>query len=147
MQAVDHKFDMKRLVLLLVVAILPFALLGQTKPVKVVFDVTSADSLTHQAVLRHVTLMASAYPASEFEVVVYGGSLPMFVKDKSTVSKSIQQLVSNPKVSFRVCEQTMKKYNVDKSQLLPGVQTVPDGILEIVNKQTEGWAYIKESHH
>ena len=27
---------------------------GQNKPVKIVFDVTSKDTLTHQAVLRHV---------------------------------------------------------------------------------------------
>jgi uncharacterized protein len=136
-----------RKLFLLLVAIIPLSLVAQNKPVKIVFDVTSADSLTHQAVIRHVTMMASAYPDSNFEVVVYGGSLPMFVKDKSTVSKGIQQLVNNPKVSFRVCEQTMKRYNVEKSQLIAGVQTVPDGILEIVNKQAEGWAYIKEAHH
>jgi uncharacterized protein len=136
-----------RKLFLLLVAIIPLSPVAQNKPVKIVFDVTSADSLTHQAVIRHVTMMASAYPDSNFEVVVYGGSLPMFVKDKSTVSKGIQQLVNNPKVSFRVCEQTMKRYNVEKSQLIAGVQTVPDGILEIVNKQAEGWAYIKEAHH
>ena len=37
----------------------------------------------------------------------------------------------------------MKAHNVDKSQLLPNVETVPDGIYELVSKQHEGWAYIK----
>jgi len=32
---------------------------------------------------------------------------------------------------------------VDKSQLLPNVQIVPDGIGEIVAKQNAGWGYIK----
>ena len=121
--------------------------MSQTKPVKIVFDVTSADTLTHQAVMRHVSGMAAAYPQSVFEVVVYGSAMPMFVKGKSTVSKSIQKLASNPNVSFKVCEQTMERYKVDKSQLVTNVSTVPDGILEIVNKQAEGWGYIKEAHH
>jgi intracellular sulfur oxidation DsrE/DsrF family protein len=40
----------------------------------------------------------------------------------------------------------MKKYGVNQSQLIAGVQTVPDGILEIVQKQAAGWGYIKEAH-
>src|SRR5258706_1570950 len=120
---------------------------SQTKPVKIVFDVTSGDTLVHQAALRHVTLMATSYPQSTFEVVVYGGAMPMFVKGKSTVSKAIQKLESNPNVLFKVCEQTMARYKVDKTQLVMNVGTVPDGILEIVNNQAEGCGYIKEAHH
>ena len=74
--------------------ILPFLILlscstatwSQEKPVKIVFDITSKDTLDHQTVMRHVKLMADAYPQSQFEVVVYGGALPMFLKEKSTVS-------------------------------------------------------------
>lgn len=121
--------------------------LAQAKPIKVVFDVTSGDTLTHQAVMRHVSEMAKAYPQSSFEVVVYGNAMPMFVKGKSTVAKSIYKLETNPNVAFKVCEVTMARYKVDKSQLFSNVTPVPDGILEIVNKQSEGWGYIKEAHH
>lgn len=120
---------------------------AQAKPVKIVFDVTSGDTLTHQAVMRHVSEMAKAYPQSSFEVVVYGNAMPMLVKGKSTVAKAIQKLETNSNVSFKVCEMTMARYKVDKSQLFANVTPVPDGILEIVNKQTEGWGYIKEAHH
>ena|SRR5437879_2382835 len=136
---------MKKLITLWCIAF-SFHVTAQNKPVKIVFDVTSGDTLVHQAALRHVTVMAAAYPQSTFEVVVYGGAMTMFVKGKSTVSKAIQKLESNPNVSFKVCEQTMARYKVDKSQLVTNVGTVPDGILEIVNKQTEGWGYIKEAH-
>ena len=120
---------------------------GQNKPVKIVFDVTSKDTLTHQAVLRHVNGMATSYPNSNFEVVVYGAAVSMFVKDQSTVSKDIETACTKKNVSFVACEQAMQRHNIDKSQLLPGVATVPDGILEIVMKQGEGWGYIKEAHH
>ena len=122
-------------------------LLAQAKPVKIVFDITSKDTLTHQAVLRHVTGMAAAYPQSTFEVVIYGGALPMAMNGKSTVAKAIQKLEGNANVSFKVCEETMKRYHVDKSQLLPKMGTVPDAIMEIVTRQGEGWGYIKESHN
>lgn len=119
---------------------------AQTKPIKVVFDVTSKDTLTHQATMRHVMTMSSAYPDSEFEVVVYGGAISMLEQNKSSVSKDITSLKDNEKVTFKVCAQTMEKYQVKSNSLLPGVDIVPDGILEIVNKQSEGWGYIKEAN-
>jgi intracellular sulfur oxidation DsrE/DsrF family protein len=39
----------------------------------------------------------------------------------------------------------MQRYNIDKSQLIAGVETVPDGIYEIITKQKQGWGYIKVS--
>jgi uncharacterized protein len=126
---------------------LAFSAWAQTRPVKVIFDVSSKDEATHQAVMRHVSMMASAYPASQFEVVIYGGALAMVLRESSTVANEIQQLKGHTNVSFKVCEETMKRYNAQKSQLLTGVDTVPDAILEIVTKQGEGWGYIKEAHN
>jgi uncharacterized protein len=137
---------MKRYLILMLLGLSAIAH-GQTKPVKIVFDVTSKDTLTHQAVLRHINGMASSYPNSSFEVVVYGAAVSMFQKEKSTVSKDIETASTKKNVSFVVCEQAMKRHNIDKSQLLPGIVMVPDGILEIVMKQGDGWGYIKEAHH
>ena len=136
---------MKLHILILFFLLISAVAKAQTKPVKIVFDVTSKDTLTQQTAIRHVSLMAESYPQSYFEVVIYGGALNMVVNGKSTVTKAIQKLESNKKVSFKVCEYTMKRMGVDKSQLLPGVSTVPDGIIEIVTKQGEGWGYIKEA--
>jgi uncharacterized protein len=117
---------------------------AQTKPAKIVFDITSKDTLAHQTVIRHVKGTAEAYPDVQLEVVVYGGALPMLMTEKSTEAARIQELAKNKNISFRACEGTMKRYNVAKNQLLPGVGTVPDAIMEIVKKQGEGWGYIKE---
>ncbi len=137
---------MKNLLLLLLI-ILPALASAQKKPVHIVFDVTSKDADTHQAVLRHVSGMAKSYPDASFEVVIYGGALPMVVKDESPSAGTIEQLALQKNVSFKVCAMTMQRDGVDKSQLISGVQVVPDGILEIVTKQAEGWGYIKESHN
>lgn len=136
---------MKKTFILIVCSLaIPLAVLSQSKPVKIVFDITNADTLAHQTALRHVSSMAKAYPDSKFELVIYGGALPMVIKGKSTVAKSIQSLEDNKNVSFKVCAVTMKRYNIEPSQLLPSTEVVPDAILELVTKQSEGWGYIKE---
>lgn len=138
---------MKKYLVLLPILMFTMSAWGQTNPVKIVFDVTSKDEATHQSTMRHVKMMAAAYPDSEFEVVIYGGALSMVLKDNSSVAEDIIQFEGSKNVSFKVCEGTMKRHQVDATQLLPGVSTVPDGILEIVTKQGEGWGYIKEAHN
>ena len=124
--------------------ILPCLCWAQAKPAKIVFDITSKDTLAHQTVVRHIKGMSEAYPEALLEVVVYGGALPMLMTEKSTEAKKIQELAKNKNISFKACEGTMKRYSVTQNQLLPGVSTVPDAIMEIVQKQGEGWGYIKE---
>lgn len=128
----------------LVLIILPCLSWGQTKPARIVFDITSKDTLAHQTVVRHIKGMSESYPDALLEVVVYGGALPMLMTEKSTEAQKIQELAKNKNIAFKACEGTMKRYNVTKMQLLPGVGTVPDAIMEIVQKQGEGWGYIKE---
>lgn len=118
----------------------------QNKPIRIVFDVTSKDTLVHQATIRHVTGEVKAHPYGMFEIVLYGGSLNMVLKDKSAVAAGVQQLLTTTNVSIKVCAETMKRYKVTKDQLFNGVEVVPDGIMEIVEKEGEGWGYIKEAH-
>ncbi|MEO5601952.1 MAG: DsrE family protein [Cyclobacteriaceae bacterium] len=137
---------MKRWLVFLFIT-LPLSTLCQNNPVKILFDITSKDTLTHQAVLRHVSGMSEAYPAAILEVVVYGGALPMVVKQNSSTVQAIEKLAHHKNVSFKVCAITMKRYDIASSDLITGVQVVPDAIMEIVTKQGQGWGYIKESHN
>jgi intracellular sulfur oxidation DsrE/DsrF family protein len=118
---------------------------AQENPVKIVFDVTSADEGVHQTAMRHIKMMSAAYPDSEFELVVYSGAINMVTDGKSSVQDDIIALSENDNVQIKVCEGTMKRKGITTNELLPGVGTVPDGILEIVTKQGEGWGYIKEA--
>ena len=123
---------------------LPLLLQAQTQPIKVVFDVTSQDESAHQSTMRHVKMMSEAYPQSQFEIVVYSKALPMVVKEQSSVAEDLEMLSNKKNVSVKICEASMKRHQVSNAQLIKGVGTVPDGILEIVTKQGEGWGYIKE---
>ena len=133
---------MKKIILLLLLSQGLYAF-GQKAPYNVVFDVTTKDTLVHQMVIRWVNEIMAVAPDANVEVVFYAKSLDMITKDKSVVSSEVMRLSEKKNVAFRVCEVAMKNNNVEKSQLLSGVKTVPDGIYEIISKQHEGWGYIK----
>jgi len=116
---------------------------AQTTDYRVVFDVTSKDSMDHKAVIRWLNEISNPHPDARLEVVFYALSLGMITKDKSVVAPDIAKLMNNKNISFKVCAIAMQNQHVDKSQLLPGVEIVPDGIYEIISKQREGWGYIK----
>ena len=110
---------------------------------KVVFDLTSKDSLDQQAVIRWLKEITNERPDAKMEVVMYAKGVNMVTKDKSAVANDVTQLATNKNISFKVCAIALKNQGIDKSQLLPGVEVVPDGIYEIISKQREGWGYIK----
>lgn len=116
---------------------------AQQKPYNIVFDLTTNDTATHQRVIRWINGILESHPDAKIEVVFYGKALDMIVKDKSTVTGDVIKLGTDKKVTFAVCEHAMKVFNINKSQLLNGVITVPDALYELVIKQAEGYGYIK----
>jgi uncharacterized protein len=136
---------MKRILLSAAVLLCSFLLKAQ-KDYKVVFDLTSGDSLSQQTAIRWVSEITKAEPTAQVEVVMFGKGLPLAVKDRSVVADAVTSLATNKNVAFKVCAIALANQKIDKSQLLPGVQTVPDGIYEVISKQREGWGYIKVAH-
>lgn len=112
---------------------------------KVVFDMSSRDTISQQAVVREVKLIKEANPEAKLEVVVYGQGLNLVLKDKPQ-AEAVQKLLANKDVTIKVCEVTLKRTKTNQDQLVAGVEVVPDGIYEIITKQKEGWGYIKVAH-
>lgn len=118
---------------------------AQDSNYKVVFDMTSKDSVNQQSLIRQLTGIKESSPNAQLEVVIYSQALPL-VTNGGALQTAISKLIAENGVSFKVCAATMKRYNLDKTQLVPGVEVVPDGIYEIITKQKEGWGYIKVGH-
>ena len=138
---------MKSVILFLAACLISISGLAQDQEVKILFDVTSADEGTHKSTIRHVKFMSDAYPKSQFEIVLYSKSINMVLKDKSVVQEDLENLLARENVEVKICNGTMNRYELGKEALIEGVDIVPDGIMEIVMKQQEGWSYIKESHN
>ena len=135
---------MKRVLFIGVIAALSLGLVqAQRQPYRVVFDLTSRDSLDQKAVLRWLKEVGTASPQAQMEVVMYGKGFELVMPERSPFVNEVKEAMKNPNVAFKVCAIALKNNNVDKSQLLAGVGTVPDGIYEITSKQQDRWGYIK----
>ena len=119
---------------------------AQTNNYKVVFDMSSRDSINQQAIVREIGLITGASPDAKLEVVIYGQGLELAIKNRSSQQPAVEKIIASNKASFKVCAMTMKRNNIDSTQLVPGVEIVPDGIYEIISKQQAGWGYIKVGH-
>ena len=137
---------MKKVLLFVCLITLLTSIVRAQTDYKVVFDLTSRDSLDHKAVLRWAGEVAKASADAKIEVVMYGQGVNMMVSGKSVVEEAITKLMGYKNVSFMVCAVALKAQGIDKNQLIPGTVVVPDGIYEIISKQREGWGYIKAVH-
>lgn len=119
---------------------------AQRQPYRVVFDLTSRDTLEQKAVLRWLREVGTSSPDAQMEVVMYGKGFELVMPERSAYLADLKEAVKNPNVSFKVCAMALRNNNIAPSQLLAGVQVVPDGIYELVSKQQDHWGYIKVMH-
>jgi uncharacterized protein len=77
----------------------------------------------------------------EIEIVAYGPGLAM-LKNGSAVGTRVDEAgVSGAKIL--ACENTMRNQKLEKADMLPGIGYVGAGVVEIMQKQQQGWAYLR----
>ncbi len=118
--------------------------LAQTRTHHVVFALTSGDEADWHLTLGNMRNLLTGFGSDPYEVelVAYGPGLSSVVTASSKVADDIKAL-QEKHVRFLACENSMRSRHVTADQLLPGVQTTPSGVAEVVSKQEQGWAYIK----
>ena len=136
----------KILVSLVAILFLGTLVYSQNRQHQIVFDFTKADTASFSMIVRQARNIMNVSGNAQLEVVCYGPGLDLLVKDKTTVSKEIEELQSKSNVKFVACEFTMKRRGIDKSQLLSLVVTVPAAVLEISAREQEGWSYVKAGY-
>jgi intracellular sulfur oxidation DsrE/DsrF family protein len=110
---------------------------------KIVFQGTNAaDTLQQKAIVNQLNNLTAHWPKAKYEVVIHSMGLPFVMSGKSKQIQAIKALRAKG-VRFLVCENTLKSQKVTKDQLISEVEYVPVGIAEIVEKQEQGWSYIK----
>jgi intracellular sulfur oxidation DsrE/DsrF family protein len=108
-----------------------------------VFQFTNAvDTLQQKAIVNQLKNLTTHWPNAKYEVVIHSMGLPFVMSAKSKQIDAIKELRAKG-VRFLVCENTLKSQKVSKEQLISEVEYVPVGIAEIVEKQEQGWTYIK----
>jgi uncharacterized protein len=77
----------------------------------------------------------------DIEIVAYGPGIGM-LKGDSTVGNRIDEALGKG-VKVLACENTMRSEKLTRQDMLPKVGFVPAGVIEIVQRQQQGWAYIR----
>lgn len=77
----------------------------------------------------------------DIEIVAMSPGIRMVGYDSSAADR-VSRAIENG-ISVRACGNTMKAVRWGEDKLVPGVKVVPFGALEIIDKQHEGWAYLK----
>jgi intracellular sulfur oxidation DsrE/DsrF family protein len=112
---------------------------------KVVIQLNTADTAAWSGTIGNIKNLQKIWPgAIQVEVVAHGKGLDLLVKAKTHLATEVEAL-SKEGVIFSACENSMKKHNVTKADLLLVAGTVPSGVAELVLKQEQGWSYLKAS--
>jgi uncharacterized protein len=110
---------------------------------KAVFQVSDADPQKWNLALNNIRNVADdlGREAVELEIVVYGPGIGMLKAD-SAVGKRVAEALKNG-VKVVACENTMKAQKLAYADMLPDIGYVPAGVVELMKKQGEGYAYIR----
>ena len=79
--------------------------------------------------------------AADIELVVYGPGIAMLKKDSAVAEK----IAAAQKKGVRIvaCQNSMRGYNLQLTDLAPGVGVVPSGVVELIRRQHAGYAYVR----
>ncbi len=127
-----------------ILALLPLAAAAQdAKKMRVVVQVSEADPARWNLVLNNVRNLQHDLGAANvtIEVVAYGPGIGMLKLD--AVSNSRVSDAVKDGVYVAACENTMRNQKLVHADMHPGVSYVPSGVVEIVRRQQEGWAYLR----
>jgi intracellular sulfur oxidation DsrE/DsrF family protein len=109
---------------------------------RIVMQLVSGDTLVQKGLMRQLRNMLEAAPTMQLEVVCHGPGMDLLMSDRSTVADKVKHF-SGRGIVFLACENTIKEKQLDRSKVLPEAGYVQAGIIHIVERQEDGWSYIK----
>ncbi len=138
--------------LLIVAMLLPLGqALAAEKSHRVVLQVNDNDPDRMNLALNNAANLIAYYQDKgepvQVEVVAYGPGLIMLVEGRSPVAERVKSFGQNfDNVSFNACGNTkanMTKKTGKEVVLLPEAKVVPAGVVHIMERQEQGWSYVK----
>jgi hypothetical protein len=110
---------------------------------KAVFQVSDADPQKWNLTLNNARNVQDdlGSDAVQLEIVVYGPGIGMLKGDSAVGKRVAEALKSGVKVV--ACENTMKAQKLGYADMLPDIGYVPAGVVELMQRQKEGYAYIR----
>ncbi len=134
---------MRTILLLFTLAVASFAhAQDQSSHHRIIMQLTSGDTLVHKNLMKQLRNMKEAAPTMELEIVCHGPGMDLLMGDRSIVQAKVKEFAAQG-IVFLACENTIKERNLDRAKVLPEAGFVKAGIIHIVERQEQGWSYIK----
>jgi uncharacterized protein len=113
------------------------------RPYQVVFQVSEADPASWTLALNNVrnTQKLIKGQSNTLEIVAYGPGIDLLRFD-SIAAPQVQEAIKSG-VLVKICENTMKAKHLTRDDLQPNLIYVPAGVVEIIDRQREGYSYIR----
>lgn len=110
---------------------------------RIVLEMTSDDPKVWEGVLNNVENVTKSLGKTQIEVVAHGKGLSMMTQSKNEAVRDRMKKNADGGVIFAACENTMRRENVKKEDLVAFAKTVDSGVAEVVRKQEDGWSYLR----
>ena len=126
---------------------LPRLALAQSAPTsaknRALFQVTDNDPARWNMILNNMQNLREGVAGEpvEIELVAYGPGVNM-LKSESPVKQRIAEALKSG-VKVNACQNTMNGMRLTPADMLPEIGYVPSGVVEVMRKQQQGWAYIR----
>ncbi len=106
-------------------------------------QVSDGDGAKWNLALGNVRNLQTAVGAdkTEIEIVAYGPGLAMLKSDSEVAPRIAEAL--RDKVRIVACMNTMRGMKLTEADMLPDIGYVPSGVVEVMRKQQQGYAYIR----
>lgn len=113
------------------------------KPMRMVIQISDNQSPVWNLALNNIRNVQKELGAKnvEVEVVAYGPGLGM-LRDDATVANRVQEAMATG-VRFVACRNTMENQKITEAQMIPGIGYAQAGVIQIVRRQMEGYAYLR----
>lgn len=94
--------------------------------------------------INNVVNYMAALPDEQYRVrvVVNGPAVQLFRQGSCPQEEKVAEMAAQG-VTFAVCANALKAFNVTEAELLPACEVVAAGIVELVRLQREGYAYLR----
>ena len=116
---------------------------AETHRERAIFAVSDADPQKWHLTLGNIAnaIDGLGADAAEIELVVYGPGIAMLRKDSPVADKLAAALKSGVRVA--ACQNSMRGFKLEQADLAPGVGVVPSGVVELIQRQHAGYAYVR----
>ena len=127
-------------------AALPLLSRAQSAPAvknRALFQVTDNDPARWNMILNNMINLREGVgnEGVEIELVAYSSGIAMLKADSPVKARIADALKSGTIVNG--CQNTMSNMKLVPADMVPDITYVPAGVVEVMKKQQQGWAYIR----